>query len=279
MAERVRRVVCSMLVKSRSHVSAFCGVAACVALAVFALNSTCAQAQTPEQSATEMLDDGLDALSDKQPDLATQLFEQLILAFPGTTEADRAEKELVTLGGSAMPEHKAVSPAPNKSPEIGRDVGNEMRMRFAVDVGDRVFFAEDSAVIGGRARALVENQARWLKAFPELEVTIVGRADDGGPQGSELDLSARRAEAVRDKLVAAGVAQSAIQIDARGGTDPIATCKSTLCQAQNRQVETVLTRIAGHSSVRATEAIEPPLDEPGRGAAISDVVSGQTVSR
>ena len=272
-----------MLLRFLTRQTAWYAAVAFLAIAFMLCDIPGSRAQSSEQPASEMLQDGLDALGEKQTDLATQLFEQLILAYPGTGEADRAEHELVALGGARpSPRDEASREAPDNEPAIvssGRDANQTLRTKFAVEVGDRVFFAEDSAVIGGRARSLIESQARWLKRQPALKITIVGRADDGGTADEERTLSAKRAEAVRDKLVAAGVPISLISIDARAASDPVATCRTTLCQAQNRQAETVLTGpLPGGSPLGAAERL-PSGDGLSRSSTISDAVGGRTVSR
>lgn len=218
-----------------------------------------------EQSPQEFLDDGLAAKADRQVDLARQLFEQLILAHPGTGEAERAADELRSLDRETptlarpvvtdpdtetsasdetdvrqetRPAIRPVARLPREAP--ASRLITELRRVFVRDVGDRVFFAENSATIGGRARAMLENQTRWLKARPETAIKIIGRADDGGSQQAAKDLSTRRAGAVRDHFLAAGIAATRITLDARGDSDPLATCRTFMCQAQNRLAETLL---------------------------------------
>jgi peptidoglycan-associated lipoprotein len=257
---------------------------AAVVLVMFALTfaATGPRAQSNAQLPGEMLKDGLEALSGNEDGLAAQLFEQLILAFPGTTEADRASQQLSLLGSSR--EASRETSGGQRSEQEPRDAdGNEanddpgaLRMKFAVEAGDRVFFAENSAVIGGRARALLENQARWLHARPNLKITVIGRADDGGPEDEARVLSAKRAEAVRDKLISGGVAATRILIDGRGTRDPVATCHSALCQAQNRHAETLIgggiVTGAGEDQVRGASINR-------RRATIGGAEGGVTVSR
>ncbi len=126
----------------------------------------------------------------------------------------------------------------------------KLRFRLVSEVGDRVFFAESSAVIGGRARAILEAQARWLKRSPSLAVTIIGRADDGGSSADATALARQRAEIVRAKLIEGGVAGDRIGIETRGNGDPVATCRTALCQAQNRHAETRL-RLAGSKDIES----------------------------
>ena len=225
---------------------------------------------TADKIPSELLQDGLDALAENANNLAAQLFGQVIAEFPNSPEADRAKQELVALGrASQQPEASALP--------RNRDDVTALRIRFAIEAGDRVFFAENSAVIGGRARALLENQGRWLASRPELRIMIIGRADDGGQEDAAHILSAKRAEAVRDKLVTGGIAASRIVIDARGTLDPIATCRTAVCQAQNRHAETSI------GSAVATGAGDDDVYRgkwnSGRGATVSGTGSSASVSR
>ncbi len=213
-----------------TRLMAFAGLIA----AAIALPPDC-RAGSPEASPDEMLTDGLDALSEGQQDLATKLFEQVILGFPGTDQSLRAERELGALNASAKPAHATSTPQRDT-----RDVNGPLRLKFATDAGDRVFFAENSAAIGSRARALIENQARWLTARPDVHVTVIGRSDDGGPKEAALELSSQRAAAVRDKLIASGIPAGRVRAEGRGTDDAIATCELPICKAQNRHAETSL---------------------------------------
>lgn len=201
--------------------------------------ATSADTTQGEQSADEMLQDGLDAVIDRQAGLATQLFQQLIAAYPASPEAARAQTELDTLNGASQAGQAGDDNMAR--PLLGlreRTSDVVLRLKFATEAGDRVFFAENSAVIGGRARALIDHQARWLAARPDIKMTIIGRADDGASAEESRALSEKRAEAVRERLQSAGIGAERIAIEASGTHDPVATCHSTLCQAQNRHAET-----------------------------------------
>jgi peptidoglycan-associated lipoprotein len=252
--------------------------AAALVAFVLALQPVAAGQATPasSQDADEILQDGLDALTDQQTDLARQLFEQLVSTFPGTSEAARAERELSILKGSARP---------NTRPAIEGQNTVALRRLFATAVGDRVFFAESSATIGGRARSILESQARWLKSRPELLITIIGRSDDGGtPEDARL-LSLKRAEAVRDRLVEAGLPVSRLIVDARGNSDPLATCQSFMCQAQNRHVETAVSEQPRADAVRtgdkstSGDASGDDRDGGENDAVVTRVPATETVSR
>ena len=105
-----------------------------------------------------------------------------------------------TLASTAMPRaHAAWTPA-------------SAAVEFQTQVGDRVFFSEGSAELGSRARAALEAQAAWLKRHSTLAVMVEGHADDAGVAAHNLEVSRRRAEAVRRRLIESGVAPERILV-------------------------------------------------------------------
>ena len=134
---------------------------------------------------------------------------------------------------------------------------------FQAEVGDRVFFSEGSAELGARARSALEAQAAWLKRHAALPVTVEGHADDAGVVNHNLEVSRRRAEAVRRRLIESGVAPERIRIVAYGRERPIAQCAEPSCAAQNRRVVTVVSA-ATATSAPVGEAGQEPKDAAAR---------------
>ena len=110
---------------------------------------------------------------------------------------------------------------------------------FQSEAGDRVFFAEGSAELGTRARAALDAQAAWLRAHPSIAVTVEGHADDWGSARDNLEISQKRAAAVRERLIAGGVPAERIVTVAFGRTRRAADCAAPMCNAQNRRSITV----------------------------------------
>lgn len=210
----------------------------------------------------DLLSDGYDALGADRPDLARKIFQTLLNAYPESNEAATAADELAAIDEDKEADTDAAArasdprPAPTTAPSARRSNAAQaarprlasqpaeqlrrLRLRFLTDVGDRVFFAENSDALGGRAKAIVEAQGRWLKDAGNIEITIIGRAADGGGASDNQALSLSRARAVEAKLIEAGVDPKRIKIDARGNADPVATCTSAQCEAQNRHAESYL---------------------------------------
>ena len=82
-----------------------------------------------------------------------------------------------------------------------------------------VTFAFGSAELDETAKRALDVQARWLAANGDLFFTITGSADRVGPDAMNRDLGLRRAQAVADYLVRAGVAASRISVIGTTGED------------------------------------------------------------
>jgi peptidoglycan-associated lipoprotein len=111
---------------------------------------------------------------------------------------------------------------------------------FQTQAGDRVFFADGSAELGARARAALAAQAAWLSRHPTVAIVIEGHADDAGASNHNLDVSWRRADAVRRRLIEMGVAPARIRTVGYGRDRLIAECTAPACSAQNRRAVTVV---------------------------------------
>jgi peptidoglycan-associated lipoprotein len=105
---------------------------------------------------------------------------------------------------------------------------------LAQNAGDRVFFAFDSSEITAEAREILAKQAAWLQRYPNVTVTIEGHCDKRGTREYNLALGARRAEAVKQILIAQGVSPSRISTISYGKERPIVAGDTEDAYAQNR---------------------------------------------
>jgi outer membrane protein OmpA-like peptidoglycan-associated protein len=84
----------------------------------------------------------------------------------------------------------------------------------------------------------LNNVAKVLKAHPEVsKVTVEGHTDDQGDDAYNQDLSQRRAQAVVDFLVAAGVPADVFVAVGYGESRPVVPKKTKKARAANRRVE------------------------------------------
>jgi len=104
-----------------------------------------------------------------------------------------------------------------------------------------------------QSRAVLDAAVNLLRNHPELSVVrIEGHTDSHGRPDYNLQLSKRRARAVRAYLVKAGVASLRLQSDGFGSARPIDSNETAEGRARNRRVEMVIVR-RGAASVAGTE--------------------------
>jgi peptidoglycan-associated lipoprotein len=111
---------------------------------------------------------------------------------------------------------------------------------LVANVGDRVLFDFDSAVIRPDQRPVLQRQAQWLAQYPEVRVQIEGHADERGTREYNLALGQRRANAARDVLIALGVNGARISTISYGKDRPVALGSDEASWAQNRRAVTVV---------------------------------------
>jgi peptidoglycan-associated lipoprotein len=113
---------------------------------------------------------------------------------------------------------------------------------FIVNVSRRTFFRENSADLDNTAKTTLDKQAQWLGQHPEWRAKVQGFADDSGSAEAQRALSTRRADAVRNYLVAQGVQADRLRVKGYGRDTSRLTrdCADISCTAQNRRVITNL---------------------------------------
>ena len=100
-----------------------------------------------------------------------------------------------------------------------------------------VSFASNSAELTVASYAVLNKVAESLVAYPEVRVEIQGHTDRTGSAEYNLDISGRRADAVRVYLIGQGIAASRLTSVGYGETRPIASNDTRAGRAANRRVE------------------------------------------
>jgi len=116
--------------------------------------------------------------------------------------------------------------------------GAGSEMDLAANVGDREFYAFDSATLSPDADTTLGRQAVWLAKYPANNVLIAGNADERGTETYNLALGQRRAVAARSVLLAQGVAPSRIKTISYGKDCPVAAGNDEAAYQQNRNAIT-----------------------------------------
>jgi len=111
---------------------------------------------------------------------------------------------------------------------------------LVVNVGDRVFFGFDRFDLTPEARGTLDRQAAWLKQYPNVTVTVEGHADERGTREYNLALGERRANSVKNYLVAQGTNPARVKTISYGKERPAVLGSNEAAWAQNRRGVTVV---------------------------------------
>jgi len=150
---------------------------------------------------------------------------------PPDTDGDRVADEV-----DACPDEAAPGQRDGCLPKAIVEVKAER-----IEIHERFSFALDSARLQASSTALVDQIAAVLLAHPELTlVRVEGHTDDTGHHAYNLKLSQRRAEAVREALIARGVAATRLEARGYGAGRPRVEGQSESARAENRRVELVI---------------------------------------
>lgn len=137
-------------------------------------------------------------------------------------------------------EADAIIAGADELPGSGHDEAPARREEISVDA----LFAFDSAEVKASGLVTLLQVARSIKAEGLRSITVEGHTDRIGSDAYNMDLSRRRAEAVRDVLVAADVAGD-VRIQTFGKSVPKVLCADQprqaliSCLAPNRRVVVV----------------------------------------
>lgn len=109
---------------------------------------------------------------------------------------------------------------------------------------EAITFDVDSAQVRSSSREIIFDVARNLQDYPNSTVNVTGHTDNTGTITYNKSLSERRALAVRDLLVNAGVSPARVLSFGAGETQPVASNATLDGRQANRRVEITITPTA-----------------------------------
>ena len=126
-------------------------------------------------------------------------------------------------------------------PDRGRVVVTDTKM----EILDKIYFEYNKAKIKSQSYPILDAIIATLNGNPDIElVEIQGHTDNRGSDSYNLDLSDRRAAAVKDYLVNGGVDADRLTSQGYGETQPIDPKNNERAWAKNRRVEFLIIKRA-----------------------------------
>ena len=205
-----------------------------------AANAGASGGETDAADANAVAPDGDDTDPIDDPDTTDLDPADTDAADTDATAADAAEAEpsdagptrtaLLDSGGDAS------DPTPASRPE---PASSTAALRAALDAlpNTRILFEFASATLTGPSGDVVDAIAETLLAHPGVPIAIEGHTDGIGFRERNLELSQRRANAVRDRLVERGVPFERLTSYGYGEGVPVADNASPEGRAANRRIE------------------------------------------
>jgi peptidoglycan-associated lipoprotein len=129
----------------------------------------------------------------------------------------------------------AAPPPPPMAAPVTSSIVPGSAQDFKVNVGDTVHFALNQYNIEDNDKGTLSKQAAWLARYPAVKLTVEGHCDERGTREYNLALGARRANAVKEYLVAQGVATGRLETVSYGKERPVCTESGEDCWSQNRR--------------------------------------------
>ena len=106
--------------------------------------------------------------------------------------------------------------------------------------GDTVLFAYDSYELDGEARATLLKHATWLRANPNVRVTLEGHCDERGTCEYNLALGDRRANSAKNFLATQGIDVARLSTISYGKEKPAVDGADEAAYAWNRRAVTMV---------------------------------------
>ena len=117
----------------------------------------------------------------------------------------------------------------------------DLANRFASEVQSTVTFAFNSAQLDGNARAVLQQQASWIRQFPEIRFKVYGHTDAVGTEQYNKALGKRRANAAVSYLSTLGISRSRLEaVVSFGETQPL-----IVTQGRERRNRRTVTEVSG----------------------------------
>ncbi len=122
--------------------------------------------------------------------------------------------------------------ASSEAAAVSRE-GNLLAVTFKGDVT----FDTNSTVVRPGLYSEVDRVAHVMNQYPNTLIRVEGHTDSRGSNEYNMDLSNRRANAVRNLLVQRGIAGSRIEVVGFGETMPVASNNTEAGRQKNRRVD------------------------------------------
>ena len=121
--------------------------------------------------------------------------------------------------------------------DVNRLVGDVLSSLPAAPQHFILYFRFESDELTDESRALLPKVLAAVRQQPFPDVSVVGHTDTTGTSTGNFELGLRRANAIRARLIEAGVSASLVESTSDGEADPSIKTPDQVFEPRNRRVE------------------------------------------
>jgi len=154
----------------------------------------------------------------------------------GSVEIDRAHQSTVVRSEDAAP----AQPSQVEPAEIDNLFATVLSNQPPPPIHFMLHFMPDSVQLLPNSRRQIPDIVDAIHQRAPTRISVVGHTDTMGNKAYNLDLSMRRALAVKNQLADKGVDTAFINVSSHGEENPIEKTADNVANAKNRRVEVVV---------------------------------------
>ena len=151
--------------------------------------------------------------------------------------SDGAEQVLAAPYAGAVRRAGSYSPYPSSAAQVEELFAAALAAQPPRAAHFVVYFVEGGDTLTPESLAEFDRIKAALQSRPAAEILVTGHTDRVGSIEANDALSLRRAESVRQALVAAGLPERAISVAGRGEREPAVATADEVAEGRNRRVE------------------------------------------
>jgi outer membrane protein OmpA-like peptidoglycan-associated protein len=199
------------------------------------------QMQQQAQQTQQQLQQTQQQAQTAQQQLTQQAQQSAAEAEKARQQAAAAQAELESTR-QQLAERDAEAKQLRMQQELARIAATRAESRGIVVTIPGIFFDPGKSQLKPGAKKTLQRIAAQLKGDDSIRVSVEGHTDATGNSEKNMEISEKRAEAVREYLVSQGLAEDRIMATGKGEAEPVATNKTPAGRQQNRRVELIITR-------------------------------------
>jgi len=172
----------------------------------------------------------------------------LVVLLPDQTDGTVGRAVVTSPAGSvelvAARESASISPNRPVPPVVVMSEANVARLfgdvLSALPMAPQQFtlhFLFESDTLTDESRALLPQILQAAKNRPFPDVAVIGHTDTAGTSAGNYELGLRRANAIRSRLIEAGIDRALIDVTSHGEADLLVKTADEVAESRNRRVE------------------------------------------